>query len=460
MASVYRESSKNKKDDSKKKAEAWSARVRLNGQDRYRSGFKSKREAQKWAREAEVEVECSRHDRRVKGLGPDRSTLAVALRDYAHEFVVQQKGASQAVTRINAYLSAAGLPRLKATALSGPRSLQAEKVGPVLFALSEATEEKALPRPFAEHREARLAKRLNTLEQRKQLAIMPVSEIAPHHLNDLKRAMTADGYGDATIRQEIALLSAFYNRAIKIWRWKSLENPAADVDWPVPKNERKRVLSLEEQERLAEGLRAQNPLAAPLVWFAIQTAMRRGEMLYEATWSQVDWQARILTLGDSKTGFREVPLTKSAVAILESLPRGEPEERIFGMTEEALAGAWERACKRAGIENLRIQDLRHTAATRHAERLNGNIFLLQLVTGHKTLSMLKRYVNPTARDAVKAFDATEEPPAKTSRATPTGLAITARNSGIVVNGRSIDNVRKNHRGRAASHGLKRAVGDQ
>lgn len=321
MATVYRETSKSKKDDQDKKSTVWSARVRLNGQDRYRSGFKSKREAQQWAREAEMA--CSRLDRRVKGLGPDRSTLAVALRDYAHEFVVQQKGASQAVTRINAYLSAAGLPRLKASALSGPRSLQAEKVGPVLFVLSEVTEEKALPRTFAEHREARLVKRPNTLQQRKQLATMPVSEIAPHHLNDLKRAMTANGYGEATIRQEIALLSAFYNRAIKAWRWKSLENPSADVDWPVPQNSRKRVLSLEEQELLAEGLRAQNPLVAPLVWFAIQTAMRRGEMLYEATWSQVDWEARILTLGDSKTGFREVPLTKAAVAILESLPRGD-----------------------------------------------------------------------------------------------------------------------------------------
>jgi integrase len=417
MATVYRENSKGKKDDQVKKSAVWSARVRLNGQDRYRSGFKSKREAQQWAREAEVE--CSRLDRRVKGLGPDRTTLALALRDYAREFVVQQKGASQAVTRINAYMVHAGLPRLKATALSGPRSLQAKK-GAVLFALSEVTDAKPLPRTFAEHREKRLAKRANTLDLRRKLATMPVSWIAPHHLNDLKVAMATDGYSDSTIRQEIALLSAFFNRAIRAWRWKSLENPADDVDWPVPDNKRKRVLSLEEQERLAEGLRAQNPLAAPLVWFAIQTAMRRGELLYETTWSQVDWDERILNLRDSKGGSREVPLTREAVAVLESMPRGQPEERIFSLTEEALAGAWQRACKRAGIENLRIQDLRHTAATRHAARLNGNIFLLQLVTGHKTLSMLSRYVNPTARDVVKAFDATDG--ASSVAAAPRGLA--------------------------------------
>ena len=423
MAAVYKESYKSKKKnqdesqgngscqegkDQDKKSAVWSARVRLNGQDRYRSGFKSKREAQSWARE--TEVECARFDPRVKGLGPDKTTLAVGLRDYAHDFVVLQKGAKQAMTRINAYLPHAGLPLLKATALSGPRSLEPERIGAVLFALSEK-EAKPLPRTFAEHRDKRLAKRENTLQQRKKLAAMPVSWIAGHHLHDIKKAMTQDGYSDSTIRNEIALLSAFFTKAKKTWGWKSLENPAEGVEWPVPDNERSRVLGADEQIRLADALcAANNHLVAPLVWFAVETAMRCGEMLYEATWSQVIWDERILKLRDSKGGSREVPLTRAAVSILESLPRGEPDERIFGLTKEALDACWERACKRARITNLRLQDLRHTAATRHAKRFNGNIFLLQLTTGHKTLSMLKRYVNQTAKDVVVAFDATEAAP--------------------------------------------------
>ena len=59
------------------------------------------------------------------------------------------------------------------------------------------------------------------------------------------------------------------------------------------------------------------------------------------------------------------------------------------------------------MRRIRFHDLRHTSATRHAKRLNGNIFLLQLITGHKSLSMLKRYVNPTMKDALAALDATE-----------------------------------------------------
>lgn len=422
MATVYRETYKYKKkdqDDSQtaegeaqvkdqvKKAEVWSARVRLNGQSRYRSGFKSKREAQSWARE--TEMECARFDPRVKGLGPDKTTLAVGLRDYAHDFVTLQKGAKQAVTRINAYLVHAGLPLLAAAAVSGPRSLQPKRKGTVLFVLSEKPEN-PLPRTFAEHRDKRLAKRENTLRQRARLAVMPVSHIAGHHLQDLKRAMAEDGLSDSTIRSELALLSAFFKRAKKVWSWKSLDNPAEAVDWPVPDNARNRVLSVDEQKRLALALRdSRNPLVAPLVWFAVETAMRCGELLYEATWSQVDWHGRVLKLRDAKGRSREVPLTRAAMAILESLPRGKPDERIFGLTKDALDAAWARACERAGIENLRLHDLRHTAATRHAKRLNGNIFLLQLVTGHKTLSMLKRYVNPTAKDVVVAFDETEAP---------------------------------------------------
>lgn len=389
-----------------KNAEPWSARVRMNGQSRYRSGFKSKREAEQWAREAEVE--CARFDPRVKGLGPDHTSLAVGLRDYAHDFVVLQKGAKQAVTRINAYLTHAGLPLLQATAVSGPRSLQPEKVGVVLFELTEKPQ-KPLPRPFAEHRDARLTKREGTLRMRQKLAVMPVSHIAGHHLHDLKKAMAADGLSESTIRSELALLSAFFKRAKKVWSWKSLDNPAEAVDWPVPDNARNRVLSADEQQRLAAALcDTRNALVAPLVWFAVETAMRCGELLYEATWSQVDWDERLLKLRDAKGRSREVPLTRAAVAILEFLPQGGPDDRIFGLTKEALDAAWSRACQRAGIENLRLHDLRHTAATRHAKRLNGNIFLLQLVTGHKTLSMLKRYVNPTAKDVVTAFDETED----------------------------------------------------
>ena len=135
--------------------------------------------------------------------------------------------------------------------------------------------------------------------------------------------------------------------------------------------------------------------------------MRKGELLKTARWEMVDWEERVVHLPTAKGGKRDVPLTWAAINLLKSMPNFGAAGPIFPVTEDAMDSAWERACKRAGIKNLHIHDLRHTSATRHAKRLNGNIFLLQLITGHKSLSMLKRYVNPTMKDALAALDATE-----------------------------------------------------
>ncbi len=71
---------------------------------------------------------------------------------------------------------------------------------------------------------------------------------------------------------------------------------------------------------------------------------------------------------------------------------------IFPVTYEAVKAAWQRACARAGVKNVRIHDLRHTAATRFTLELNGNLPVLKVITGHKTYSQLNRYINVKADD--------------------------------------------------------------
>jgi integrase len=71
--------------------------------------------------------------------------------------------------------------------------------------------------------------------------------------------------------------------------------------------------------------------------------------------------------------------------------------RAFPITANALKLAFERAVKRAGIEDLHFHDLRHEATSRLAEKLP-NVIELAAVTGHKDLRMLKRYYHPRAED--------------------------------------------------------------
>src|ERR1035437_9166860 len=410
MPSIYKQSKRK-----------WGARVRVNGQERSGSAFKSKRKATDWANDVEGNL---KGDQPQKGLGPASTSLALALHAYAKDVVCLQKSCVQTVTRINKYLELAGVATLKATEVRGPghRGLDAEGIPvrtaqPVLFELTEVPPAKKakLSRTFAAHRNQRLAKRVQSLAVRARLCQIPVSRIAAHDLHGLVLAMTADGYQGTTIRLELALLSAFFEHARRIWAWKPLPNPALDVKWPKPGKGRSRVLSLEEEKRLAAALcNRRNKAIAPVVWFAIETTMRKGELLVTATWSDVNWDMSTITLYDAKSGGRDVPLTPAALAFLRALPQGGPAERIFNVTKEALRAGWKRTCKEAGIVGLRIHDLRHTGATRHAKRLGGNIFLLQLVTGHKTLSQLARYVNVSTDDAVEAMrqaEATAPPPA-------------------------------------------------
>lgn len=135
--------------------------------------------------------------------------------------------------------------------------------------------------------------------------------------------------------------------------------------------------------------------------------MRFTEAMDTACWGHVNWDRCELELVDAKAGARVVPLNEGAMAVLRSMTRGADDEPIFGISYEALKAIFRRACERAGIEDLNLHDLRHTGATRAAKRLNGNVFLLKIITGHKTISQLERYVNPTAQDVVEAFKATE-----------------------------------------------------
>jgi integrase len=83
-----------------------------------------------------------------------------------------------------------------------------------------------------------------------------------------------------------------------------------------------------------------------------------------------------------------------AVETLQALPRSI-DGRVLPINFAALETNFKRAIERAGLVDLRIHDLRHTAATRLSEKLP-NLLELSAVTGHKSLAMLKRYYHPNA----------------------------------------------------------------
>jgi integrase len=399
----------------------WTARVRVkNHRPEFKGGFETKTDAKAWAGPVEERLRNA-HD--VKGLGPSKTTLAVALRDYAYAVTATQGGCVQALCKINKYLRAANFKPLKATKVRGGRefgldgnglpSELLQKVGAPLFKLTEQDDKPVFGGAKQKGFEGRRLKNLKREERaqrhREVMAKLPVSQIQAFHLTALVKLMNDDGFEAATQRQEVAILSSFITYAMDVWNGPLEKNPALQFVWPVGA-ERDRVMTDDEAQRLAVSLpTCGNPDAARLVLFALETAMRRGEALWTACWCDVDYDNRVLKLPHAKTGRREVPLSPEAISMLQEMPQGAPTDTIFNLTDAALDSAWKRACKAAGIVNLRIHDLRHSSATMWSELLHGDIFKLQLITSHRTLKMLQRYVNPKARQLAKQLQTITTP---------------------------------------------------
>jgi integrase len=202
-----------------------------------------------------------------------------------------------------------------------------------------------------------------------------------------------------TVIRELAYFSSIINYARKEWGI-NIDNPVQLVRKPPSPASRERTLSLEEQDRLFNVLKPirhdSNHWMLPIVKFALETAMRRGEIL-SLKWVDIDLLKRTAHLQTTKNGdSRTVPLSTRAVQILQDIPRSI-DGRVFQIQKANLHKHFTNGCKRAEIKDLHFHDLRHTAITNMASKFS-NILELSAVTGHRQLSMLKRYYHPRAED--------------------------------------------------------------
>lgn len=395
-----------------KEGTGWSMRRRILGQDLFVSGCRSAGAAKK---KSDSLVAALESRGKPQGLGPQRTTFAQALQDYGVERLPFQKGAVQEANRINKFLRAGGLATLTVRRMC-PNTVEPvtgkRSTGRVfLVSLEPPKPQRTIPQGLTKHR-AKLASSTQQSDRlRERLARTIVADVTRHQVQSLMDAMRADGLEPATLQLERAVIRRLFNYAAGNWNWSAPpENPATKLTLPSVSNDRDRVMSADEEQRLDEAIvDCRNGLVGPTLTLLTQTAMRTSEPLEHARWGDVDWDQKILKLRDSKTDKRDVPLSPKAIDALKTLWQlnpGAPTDPIVRITYEALKAAWTRACERAGITGLRIHDLRHTAATRMALK-TGNVFLVQALTGHKTQSQLARYVNVKAADVVAVMHAPE-----------------------------------------------------
>lgn len=343
-----------------KRGDKWLARVRVKGINTIAKSFTSRVDAEAWAKVTEAEIIRGVYIRRTEA---ERTTLSDALDRYEREITPTKRGTEQEKQRIKAW-KANGLARKSLAALRSS--------------------------DFAQWRD----KRLRTVKP-------------------------------ATVRREVGLIRNLFNIARKEWGYDGLINPIESIRLPPEDNARNRMFMDGEEAYLLDALKppvrnddgtwgtgCSNALLLPFVQLALETAMRRGELL-ALRWEHIRLADRVAHLPRTKNGkWRDVPLSSKAVEVLKALPRAL-RGPVFPMTANAVKLGFVRALKRArqryeqdgGIDDrmlvgLRVHDLRHVAVTRLAERLP-NIVELASVSGHTDVRMLRRYCHPRAEDLAK-----------------------------------------------------------
>ncbi len=233
-----------------------------------------------------------------------------------------------------------------------------------------------------------------------------IAEVQRRHV---ERAI--DGTPTVTRNRLIALVSRLFS-LFEHWEWREQHtNPARGVERG-REEPRDRVLSPSELAALALALNQYegNPVAVAAIRVTALTGLRIGEIL-AMKWEHIDFESGRLVLPATKTGRRQHDLPAPALDVLRQLPRCcdwvFSARRGVPSTYRNIRFHFQHICTLAGIEGVKIHDLRRTIMTMAAASGIG-VHVLRDLLGHKTTAMADRYIrfvgNPVreAREQVAA----------------------------------------------------------
>lgn len=208
--------------------------------------------------------------------------------------------------------------------------------------------------------------------------------------------------GPATVRRYLAALGHVFTIAVKEWGWME-DSPMRKVTKPVEPAGRLRSLTDTERDTLLKECAASRCESLhDIVLILLCTGARRSE-IQRLRWPEVDFTRNTITLEPERSKNKQrriIPLAGPALEILKSRNRIRRIDTDYVFAREPNHGhapqpvdiqsAWDWAVKRAKLENFRIHDLRHDAASRLA-MTGATLYEIATVLGHRSLSMVQRY---------------------------------------------------------------------
>lgn len=207
----------------------------------------------------------------------------------------------------------------------------------------------------------------------------------------------------ATVRLEMSLLSNFFDIARIEWGWCD-GNPVTNVRKPkTPPGRDRRLTPREERMILRYAHSHSNPELYSIIVLALETAMRQGEIL-QLRWERLNLKTRIAHLPETKNGSkRDVPLSiraRDALVRLGTKSTGP----VFAYTNHGIKSTWRFMLQKLRIEDLHFHDMRHEAVSRLFELGTLDMMEIAAISGHKSLSMLKRYTHLKAQRLVSKLE--------------------------------------------------------
>jgi integrase len=308
----------------------WQAQIRRKGLKPVVKTFKSKQDAEQWARLIESEID--------KGMFQDRSaaentTVSEIIDRYLEEVTPTKKSAKSEIYRlkfIKTHLGAFSLARLQNKHITA-------------------------------YRDSRLNAGVTGSTVTRELCIL--SHVLDTAIKDWSFPLSTNPV-------------------------KFIRRPA------LSKSRERRLGPQEEEKLIKACQCSGSPFLYPLVILALETGMRQGELfkLEWHNIDLSNRVATLPDTKNGET--RRVPLSSKAVEILRKTSRQLGNNRVFWCwnSQDSLKIAWQRMLKKEGFENLHFHDLRHEATSRFFER-GLDMIEVATITGHKTLQMLKRYTH-------------------------------------------------------------------
>ncbi|WP_430402525.1 integrase [Hyphomonas sp.] len=313
----------------RKRGDRWQVQIRRKHAPNLSRSFIKRADAEVWGRE--MEVEADRHCLKHDPRELDRVTLGELVSRYRDEICVSKKSRDVEFTLLNAFL---------------------------------------------QHRLAKLP-----------LSQVTTFEFAKYRDERLKR-VSASG-----LNRELSPLQHMFEIARSEWGLPLQDNPVKGMRKPQNNVPRSRRLRGEEYERLLSAAeRRRVEYLKPIIILAVETAMRRGELL-GARRRDLGEGMHTLYIPDTKTGVpRTIPLSEMARSQLVHIDRLSDEERLFDVSSNAFKLTWRRTVDAAGLVDLHFHDLRHEAISRLFET-GLSMPEIASISGHRDFRMLARYAH-------------------------------------------------------------------